>query len=134
MEVLGFTIADGNAPMDQLALNLQLLLRICGGTELPIYLGHPRISHDYALFFHGEDGFGGIYNELNEKYKGEGQSSIVADVNAVDYLVDITKKQPGEITIIALAPLTNLAHALDKDPEFATNTKNVVLLGGSYLG
>lgn len=65
VEILAFTVADGNAPIDQVALNIQLLLRICGRSEIPIYKGDARVSNDYAFFFHGEDGFGGLYNEYN---------------------------------------------------------------------
>lgn len=52
---------------------------------------------------------------------------------AVDYLIETVAKHPGEITLICLAPLTNIAVALKKDPTFGKNLKNLVLLGGTYL-
>lgn len=57
----------------------------------------------------------------------------VREESAVDFLIRIAKEHPGEITILGLAPLTNLAVAQKKDPTFAQNIKNLVLLGGTYL-
>lgn len=54
--------------------------------------------------------------------------------SAVDFMIRITKEFPGEITIIGLAPLSNLSHAIEKDPEFAKRVFNVVVMGGTYLG
>ena len=50
------------------------------------------------------------------------------------YNFDIVKKNPNEITLLLLAPLTNIAAAIKKDHEFAKNVKDVFILGGSYLG
>lgn len=54
--------------------------------------------------------------------------------SAVDYLIRISKEIPNEITILALAPMSNLAAATRKDPEFPSRIKNVVMMGGTYLG
>ena len=48
-------------------------------------------------------------------------------------MIRIAKEHPGEITILGLAPLTNLSEAQKKDPSFATNIRDIVLLGGTYL-
>lgn len=55
------------------------------------------------------------------------------DEPAVDYLIRIAKEHPGEITLICQGPLSNIAAALEKDPSFASNLKNVVIMGGTYL-
>lgn len=55
------------------------------------------------------------------------------EIHAVEFLIEMAKLYPGEITILCLAPLTNIAHAVQKDPEFSSRIKNLVILGGSYL-
>lgn len=57
----------------------------------------------------------------------------VQDKPAVEFLQETAEKYPGEITLICLAPLTNIAVVLKKDPTFGKKIKNIVLLGGSYL-
>jgi inosine-uridine nucleoside N-ribohydrolase len=52
---------------------------------------------------------------------------------AAQYLVDAVKKNPREITVVALGPLTNLAQALLLDPSFASNVGEIVVLGGAFL-
>ena len=42
-------------------------------------------------------------------------------------------ENPGEVTVIALAPLSNICAVIKKDPNFAKNVRNVVLMGGTYL-
>lgn len=57
----------------------------------------------------------------------------VKEEKAVDYLIRVTSEQPGEITIICIAPLSNMHAALKKDPAFASRVKNLVIMGGTYL-
>ena len=56
------------------------------------------------------------------------------DETAVEFLIRISKEHEGEITIIGLAPLTNIAEAVKQDPSVSQRIKNLVLLGGTYLG
>jgi purine nucleosidase len=51
--------------------------------------------------------------------------------DAVDFLLDEIRKNPGEITLLALAPLTNIGAAIDRDPETFKKLKRVVMMGGS---
>jgi inosine-uridine nucleoside N-ribohydrolase len=51
--------------------------------------------------------------------------------DAVEFLLDQIRKNPGEITLIAIAPLTNIGAAIDRDPETFKKLKRVVLMGGS---
>ncbi len=51
--------------------------------------------------------------------------------NAVDFLLDEIRKNPGQITLIAIAPLTNIGAAMDRDPETFRKLKRVVMMGGS---
>ena len=57
----------------------------------------------------------------------------IQDEHAVEYLIRMSKEYEGEITLIALAPLSNIAEAVRKDPDFPKRIKNIVMMGGTYL-
>ncbi|MBQ0827171.1 nucleoside hydrolase [Streptomyces tagetis] len=54
--------------------------------------------------------------------------------HAAQYLVDITAAHPGEISVVAIGPMTNLALALRLDPRFADNVAEIVMMAGSATG
>lgn len=56
------------------------------------------------------------------------------DEHAVDALVRITAENPGEVSVVAIGPLTNVATAAAKDPAFVRNVKQLVIMGGSNNG
>ncbi len=58
----------------------------------------------------------------------------VEETNAVDALLDIISKNPGEIELIAIGPLTNIALAINKDIEIMKKLKKIYLMGGNGLG
>lgn len=70
-------------------------------------------------------------SEENLKY-GYAETIKPQAENAVDFLVDSVKKYPGEITIIAVGPLTNIALAIKKDPDFAKNVKEIIFMGATF--
>lgn len=74
---------------------------------------------------HGDDGLGNTWPApaLGKALAG----------TAAQYLVDAVKKNPREMTIVALGPLTNLAQAVLLDPSFASNVGEIVVLGGAFL-
>ncbi|MEI6622794.1 MAG: nucleoside hydrolase [Actinomycetes bacterium] len=64
--------------------------------------------------------------------KGAGSRDELGKSNpAVDYLIDAVRHSPGELTLLTLAPLTNVATAMRLDPTFAPNLKELVVMGGS---
>ncbi|KAK2399972.1 putative uridine nucleosidase [Trifolium repens] len=56
----------------------------------------------------------------------------VIEESAADFMVNQAKANPGKVTVVALGPLTNIALAIQMDPEFAKNIGHIVLLGGSF--
>jgi inosine-uridine nucleoside N-ribohydrolase len=48
-------------------------------------------------------------------------------------MVRTAKKFPGEITLISIAPCSNIAAAIKSDPNFPKNIRNLVMMGGTYL-
>ncbi|GAY33189.1 hypothetical protein CUMW_006060 [Citrus unshiu] len=83
--------------------------------------GQPRV----AEFAHGSDGMGNI-SLTPPKAKQ-------CDKNASEFLVDKVSEYPGEVSILALGPLTNLALAIKRDSSFASKVKNIVVLGGAFF-
>ncbi|KAH9738316.1 Uridine nucleosidase 1 [Citrus sinensis] len=83
--------------------------------------GKPRV----AEFAHGSDGMGNISLTPPKAKK--------CDKNASEFLVDKVSEYPGEVSILALGPLTNLALAIKRDSSFASKVKNIVVLGGAFF-
>jgi inosine-uridine nucleoside N-ribohydrolase len=104
------------------------------GHEMPLLRGEEPSGKgkELAEYFYGPDGFGEALLEF-QRANPDAAMPNVRDESAVDYLIRVCREQPGEITILGLAPLTNLSVAQKKDPNFAKRVKNLVLLGGTYL-
>ena len=137
IEILGITCVAGNGSLDDVVHSAQLTMHVCGQPEIPIHRGEePSVrGNSMSDQFWGPDGFGGTLNEFKSQLKaGDIQLNNVKEETAVDYLIRVSKEIPNEITILALAPMSNLAAATRKDPEFPSRIKNVVMMGGTYLG
>lgn len=86
-------------------------------------------GHDFKLpVYHGEDGLG---DAIDAK---EPNLDLIQSSHAVTALVDIVNQNPGEITIAALAPLTNIALSLRMDASFSKNLKEICIMGGNKHG
>ncbi|KAK6944021.1 Inosine/uridine-preferring nucleoside hydrolase domain [Dillenia turbinata] len=129
LEVLGLTTIFGNVATEDATRNALLLCEIAGrpdvavaeGSAEPLKGGKPRV----ADFVHGSDGLGNVsLSPLNTKK---------IEKAASEYLVDKVSEYPGEISILALGPLTNLALAIKRDSSFASKVKKVVILGGAFF-
>ena len=128
IEVLGLTTTFGNVPVEKATENALTLNEVAGvsvpvakGVALPLErepLPHPD-------FVHGKDGFGNIDWPAST-------NQPVAE-SAAEFIVNTVKAHPGEVTIVALGPLGNLATALELDPEIAGLVDEVVLMGGAHL-
>ncbi|MGO3346073.1 MAG: nucleoside hydrolase [Marinomonas sp.] len=128
LDVLGLTTTFGNVPVELATKNAITLTEIAKvtvpvaqGVSVPFIIA-PRPHPD---FVHGVDGFGNI-NWPDPKGKA-------VDKSAAQFIVDTVRQYPGEVTIIALGPLGNLASALILDPEVADLVDEVILMGGTAL-
>lgn len=125
VQVEAVTLVNGNVPVEQGAKNALYTIQLCSATT-PVYIGcaKPMIRpHAYATWFHGEDGMGNMfYPDPIRKPES---------AHAVDVIIDTIKANPGEITLVTLAPLTNIAAALLKAPEIAQLVQRVVIMGGA---
>ena len=128
LDVIGLTTCFGNGPIEYTTRNTLVVLEKLGRI-VPVYAGadNPlkRARKKFPTHVHGEDGLG---NKFDRAPIREAESE-----GAVDYLIRQVKQRPNEITIIAVGPLTNLALAVEKEPEIASLIKEVVIMGGAVF-
>lgn len=129
VEVIGLTTIYGNVYTTLATRNALHLLEVAGRTDIPVAEGsHVTIKKATKLriadFVHGTDGLG---NQNFPPPKGK-----PIDMSAAAFLVEQTNFYPGEVTVVALGPLTNIALAIQLDPSFSKNVGQIVLLGGAF--
>ncbi|WP_448595246.1 nucleoside hydrolase [Thermoflexus hugenholtzii] len=125
VHVEAITIVAGNVPVEMGARNAGYTAQLCG-REVPIYIGceRPLVREPHwAFFFHGPDGMGGM-NLPPPRRPPEPE-------HAVDALIRLIRSAPGELTLVTLGPLTNVAMALRKAPDIAGKVKQCVVMGGA---
>jgi len=125
VQVEAITVVSGNVPMEQGSLNARYTVELCG-QDVPVYEGAARpLLRDvrYAHFFHGLDGMGGMNYPAPQRPAAEG--------NAVTELIRRFGDAPGEITLVTLGPLTNIALALNLEPRLADWVKECYVMGGA---
>ncbi|KAK9757876.1 hypothetical protein RND81_01G192200 [Saponaria officinalis] len=129
VDVIGLTTIFGNVYTTLATRNALHLLEVAGRTDIPVAEGsHVTITKCTKLriadFVHGADGLG------NQNFPPPNGKPIAQ--SAASFLVEQARKYPGEITLVALGPLTNVALAIELDPDFAKNIGKIVVLGGAF--
>ena len=122
------TIVAGNVPLEQGVQNALYTLELCG-SEAPVFrgAGAPLLSSPAsAQEVHGLDGMGDIGLPLSGREPAPG--------HAVDVLVEKVNASPGELTLVTLGPLTNVALALLRNPSLAGKVEGCVMMGGTGRG
>ncbi len=128
VQVEAITVVAGNMPVEQGVQNALYTVAVCNA-RVPVYagVGSPLIKPLVtAEEFHGMDGMGDIGLALQGRKPAPGR--------AVDVIIETINRYPGEITLVALGPLTNIACALRLDPLFAKNVKACIIMGGVAQG
>ncbi len=123
----GVTTVGGNVGIDAVTANALAVLELAGRADIPVYRGADRsLSRETQRksLAHGDDGLGGCRPALSDE-------AGPADIDAATFLTQHVRENPGEITIVAVGPLTNIAAAITADPSFVGNVKDVVLMGGA---
>lgn len=127
LEVLGITVTAGNTTLEKAAENAAKIVELAGRSDVPIYKGSSKplkIEARNAEDTHGSDGLGDINLPA---------SKITIHDDAVDYLLRTLSDNPeNDISVIALGPLTNLAHALAEAPDTLRKMKDLTIMGGAY--
>jgi purine nucleosidase len=121
------TICNGNIDFDQQVENALFTLEMAGkGGDIPVYRGckRPLVRKRLAAaHVFGEDGMGGA-NFPKAQQRPEKK-------HAVDAIIDLVMANTGEITILAQAPLTNIATAYQREPKIARAVKHLWIMGGA---
>lgn len=127
-DVVGLSIAAGNVGLAHTVSNALKLVEVIGA-DTPVFAGCPVplvVPAADAGFVHGADGFGDIgYFPATRR---------VADEHAVEAILRLSREHAGKLTLIALAPLTNLALALRLDPQLPSRIARLVVMGGAVTG
>ncbi len=126
LELLGLTTVHGNVPV-RLGTRNALRIAALGGGGVPVCAGaaKPRAgAARYARFVHGNDGLGDAVRPPARLPQPERQ-------DAVDFIAEQVRARPGEVTLVPIGPLTNIAAFIDKYPRLAGKVKEVALMGGA---
>lgn len=128
IQIEAITVVAGNVPLDQAVQNALYTVELCGASA-PVYAGLARplmVPLHTAQNVHGRDGMGDIGLPL--------QGRVPATGHAVDVLIETINRFDGEIELVSLGPLSNLACALLLDPSLAGKVKSYTMMGGIGQG
>jgi inosine-uridine nucleoside N-ribohydrolase len=127
VQVWGIGAVAGNAPAEMTSTNARRVLEYLDVHNIPVAMGatkplnHPLVD---ALNYHGPDGLA--------------QCSLpfprlpLHPAKAWDFLAQLVLDAPGEVTLVATGPLTNVAYAFQHHPELPKSLARLVLMGGAY--
>ena len=127
LEIVGVTSVFGNAAGSVTAQNALRLVELEGNDHIPVARGADRAlvfpAMELGTMVHGEDGMG---NTNPPPPKGK-----LLDMYAAEFIVETVLANPGEITLVPVGPLTNIALALRLEPRIVDLVAEVVLMGGA---
>lgn len=125
LHLLGLTTVGGNVPLARGTRNALALLEYMGRTEIPVARGSAlpiRGQYGYSFPVHGASG-------LTRRLPNPATGPI--DQRAVEFLAGELGKRPGEILLVALGPLTNLANLSKRYPGSLEQASGLVVMGGA---
>jgi purine nucleosidase len=125
-EVEGLTTVEGNGCLEDVTRNALRILSLAGKLGVGVYRGCRLEGKDFSEVrgIHGNDAWGDAFGAIIPKARAR-------DESAVDFIVRTVSEFPGEITIAALGPLSNIAAAVEKNPAAMRRVKGLVIMGGS---
>ncbi len=128
LDVLAVTTVAGNVPVNLTSRNALKALELARRTRTPVYAGaaapllRPLVTAEEV---HGETGFDG--------YDFPDPITPLAEGFAPEAIVDLVMRRPrGEVALCCLAPLTNIALAMAKEPRLAGHLREIVMMGGAF--
>lgn len=126
VELAGVSVTGGNCTLEDGVRNALGVLEIAGRSDIPVHAGcpFPLMRPPFtAPETHGDAGLG--YARLPEPHTRPSRE------HAVDMIIREIMDHPGDVTLVAVAPLTNVALALRKEPRIARNVREVIIMGGA---
>jgi purine nucleosidase len=129
VELVAVTCVGGNVNARRVAENTRAVLELAGRGDVPVLLGREQPLAkplETSIETHGPRGIG--YAELPSAHRA------LEPGDAAVRIVEIARARPGEVTLVTLGPLTNLAVALEREPALPSLLADWVLMGGAYRG
>jgi len=131
ISVEALTTVAGNAPVDLATRNVARILSVVRSARPPLVargaekpLARPLVT---AASVHGQDGLGDL-----PRWRGAPEPSLaLAPMDGADLILEMARRHRGELLLVALGPLTNLALALERDPGAIRAVRRVVVMGGA---
>ncbi len=126
IDLVGITTVAGNVGLAKTTANALAVCEFIGAAGTPVTAGcagpllRPALD---ARQVHGDSGLGGAV--LPPAAAGP------AGGHAVEYIIETVRAAPGEITLVATGPLTNVALAVRREPRLADWVRGFVIMGGS---
>ncbi|MBE9065659.1 nucleoside hydrolase [Leptolyngbya cf. ectocarpi LEGE 11479] len=129
VDLVAITAAEGNVAARNTFTNSAQILELAGFSTIPIGRAVSLQSDpgENAGHIHGTDGMGNLSRTLPSSAR-DFDSAQSAD----DLLIEALNADPGQITILAIGPLTNLAAAEAKQPGILKKAKEIVVMGGAF--
>ena len=127
IDLLGITIVAGNQTLDKTLING---LNVCQKLEInvPVYAGMPQPimrKQIVADNIHGETGLDGpVFEPLTRQAES---------THAVKYIIDTLMASDGDITLVPVGPLSNIAVAMRMQPAILPKIREIVLMGGAIM-
>jgi inosine-uridine nucleoside N-ribohydrolase len=128
IELLGLTSVFGNATIETTTRNARVLAgRFAPGVPVAQGAAAPleRSAPEPLAWIHGDNGVGNIALDTTD-------AAALDARPAHRFMIETVRAHPGEVTLLAVGPLTNLALALADDPQIASLVKQVVIMGGAF--
>lgn len=127
IEVIGISTSVGNVSAKQGAENALRILKLAGMEgKIPVCIGAEQpmvgIVDEFPSFIHGENGIGNV--ELPQS------SQKPIDMDVCDFLYESACQHAGELVLITLGRMTNIAQTIQRYPDFSEKIKRVISMGG----
>lgn len=131
VEVIAVTSTFGNVYAELGAYNALRVLELANRTDIPVYVGSERtlsgeVMTEVSSYVHGEDGLGNTYQPLPD-------AQPIFNESAAAFIARIARENPGEIHVLAIGPLTNVALALQLESDLPEYLAGLNILGGAYF-
>jgi len=140
LEVVALTTIFGNSSVEVCSANARLVLEAAERSDIPVYMGAGKpllrpANEGWASHIHGGDGLGGVTGEDSAFSVGgepvEPPGTKASGKHAALAIIEEVIAAPGEITVLALGRMTNLALALSIEPKIAEWLHEIVVMGGA---
>ncbi|XP_073767880.1 uncharacterized protein isoform X2 [Danio rerio] len=128
VQILGISCVHGNTSVENVCKNVLRILKVCKHLEIPVFRGanKPLLGQVVGTGdFHGKDGLG---DAPDPEAPG---LDLVQKEGAVSAMIRIVNENPGEVSLVATAPLTNVALAVKLDPSLPQKLKGLYIMGGN---